>query len=300
MNGNLLKLETIEKLMGSFQREQLRHVDCFISENLSMFMPVSGLCDYAITSLHTHPSYLFVLTFNDQVSFKIDTREIITEQKTIMALSPNIRHHEIFSDRFPRYIAIFIAKDFFEEQMNQYPMISDIYLDGILIPEPPSFLHTVKEFMLEVDNQIPGAQSVILATNLKICHLLIRSMLHLGHTQDKITHRLEIDKSIEYMHSNLDQKITLESLAKTAHMSPSYYSRTFKKETGKSCISYLNQIRLKRVKRLLLEGDKSITEIALECGFSSPAYLSSSFYHQFKLSPTEYQNLLNKDDISKV
>lgn len=300
MNDNLSKLESMEKLMGSVQKVQLRHVDCFISEKLSMFMPVSGLCDYAITSLHTHPSYLFVLTFNDQVSFKIDTREIITEQKKILALSPNIPHNEIFSDRFPRYIALFIDKEFFEEQLCQYPMVSNVYFKGDFIPEPPGFLHTVKEFMLEVENEIPGAQSIILATNIKICHSLIRSMLHLDHKQDKITHRLEIDKSIEYMHSNLDQKITLESLAKTAHMSPSYYSRTFKKETGQSCISYLNQIRLERVKRLLMEGDKSITEIALECGFSSPAYLSSSFYRRYKLSPTEYQNLLNKGDISKV
>lgn len=179
-------------------------------------------------------------------------------------------------------------------------MLSNVYFNGDFIPEPPSFLHNIKEFMLEVDNDMLGAQSIIHATNLKICHSLIRSMLHLEHKQDKITHRLEIDKSIEYMHSNLDQKITVESLAKTAHMSPSYYSRTFKKETGQSCISYLNQIRLERVKRLLIEGDKSITEIALDCGFNSSAYLSSSFYRQYKLSPTEYQNLLNNDHISKV
>ncbi len=40
MNENLSKLETMERLMGSIQKEQLRHVDCFISEKLSMFMPV--------------------------------------------------------------------------------------------------------------------------------------------------------------------------------------------------------------------------------------------------------------------
>jgi len=38
------------------------------------------------------------------------------------------------------------------------------------------------------------------------------------HGQDKITHRLEIDKTIEYMHSNLDKKITIEYLAKIANM----------------------------------------------------------------------------------
>ncbi|BAE86575.1 hypothetical protein DSY4786 [Desulfitobacterium hafniense Y51] len=250
--------------------------------------------------MHTHPSYLFVLTFNDQVSFKINTREIIAKPNKIMALSPNIPHNEIFTDRFPRYIAIFIDKEFFEDQLNQYAIVPNIFLQGDFFPVPPGFLYAVKEFLLEVNNDIPGAQSVILATSLKICHLLIRSMLNLEYKKDKIIYRLEIDRSIEYMHSNLDQKITVKSLAKTANMSPSNYSRTFKKETGQSCISYLNQIRLEHVKRLLLEGDKTITEIALECGFSSPAYLSSSFYNRYKLSPTEYQSFLNNDDFSKV
>ncbi|WML34372.1 AraC family transcriptional regulator [Clostridium sp. OS1-26] len=105
--------------------------------------------------------------------------------------------------------------------------------------------------------------------------------------------------AVTAMHSNLHKKITVEDLAKIANMSPSYYVRTFKKETGQSSIGYLNQIRLERVKRLLLEGDKAITEIALECGFSSSAYLSSSFYNKFKISPTDYRNLLKKGDISK-
>lgn len=262
-------------------------------------MPVSGPCEYAVTALHSHPSYLFVLPFNDRVSFKIGSQDIMTEPNKLLALAPNTPHNEVITDRFPRYIAIFIDKLFFEEQLDHYPITEDIYFGGF-IPIPPSFLNIIKEFMLEVDNQIPGSESVIYAINLKICHLIIRSVLKLSHKHDKVTHRLEINRTLEYMYSNFDERITIEDLAVIAHMSPSHYARTFKKEIGQSSISYLNEIRLEHVKRFLLEGDKSITEIALECGFSSPAYLSSSFYNKFKLSPTDYQKLFNNDDISKV
>lgn len=290
----------IEELIGPVQIEQLRHVDCFVGPNVGMFMPVSGPCSFAITSVHSHPTYFFALPFNDQVSFKIDNQVIITEPKKLIALSPQIQHKEIYSEYFPRYVAIFINKSFFEDQLQEYSLPSEILFNGDLIPEPPGFIHMIKEFMLEADNQIPGASSVLYAISLRISHSIIRSMLNLIHLNDKISFRLEIDQTIQYMHLNLDKKITIENLAKIAHMSPSHYSRLFKNETGQSCISYLNQIRMDQVKRLLREGDKSITEIAHDCGFGSSAYLSASFYKQFKLSPSEYQNLLNKDDISKV
>jgi len=300
MSQNLTNLEAVEKLLGPIRKEQLNNTDNFISDKVAMFMPVLGFCDYAVTAMHSHPSYHFILAFNDQVLFKIGSRNVIAKPKMLLVISPNVLHKEIIVNKFPRYIAIFIDKQFFEEQMCQYSMKRTLDFDVNLIPLPNNFLATIKEFMIEVDNQIPGWESVSLANNLKICHYLIRSILNLNQKQDKITHRLEIDETIQYMYSNLDKKITVEDLAKIAHMSPSYYTRAFKKATGQSSISYLNQIRLERVKRLLLEGDKAITEIALECGFSSTAYLSSSFHNKFKISPTDYRNLLKKGDISKV
>lgn len=294
MDENLANLEAVEKFIGPVQEAQLRSTDNFIADKIAMFMPVSGFCDFAVGAVHAHPSYQFVLPFNDQVAFKIGPRLVPTQPKMLLALSPDIPHKEVVADRFPRYIAIFIEKMFFAEQLNQYPETQDVYFSGDFIPIPPNLMATVKEFILEADNQTAGSKTVLLAASLKISHSIIRSLLGFRHSNNKITHRWEIDQTIEYMHSNLGEKITIEELAKIAHMSLSHYIRTFKKETGQSSISYLNRIRLERVKRLLLEGEKSITEIALECGFSSSAYLSSSFYHKFKLSPTDFQKSFAK------
>lgn len=299
MSENLTDLKTIEKFLGPIRKDQLNNTDNFISSKVAMFMPISGFCNYAVTAMHSHPSYHFILTFNDQVLFKIGSKEVIIEPQKLLMISPNVPHKEIIRSHFPRYIVIYIEKQFFQEQMNQYSINRTFDFDADFIPMPPNFLTMIKEFMVEVDNQIPGWESVSFADNVKMCHYIIRSMLSLNQKQDKVAHRLEINKTIEYMHSNLHKKITLEDLAKIANMSPSYYVRTFKKETGQSSIGYLNQIRLERVKRLLLEGNKAITEIALECGFSSSAYLSSSFYNKFKISPTDYRSLLKKGDISK-
>lgn len=294
MNKKLVNIEAIEKFLGPVQEVQLRNNDNYIADKIAMFMPITGFCDFAVGAVHAHPSYQFVLPFNDQIAFQIGPRLVPTRPKMLLALSPDLPHKEVLADRFPRYIAIFIDKDFFAEQLSQYPGTHDIFFNGDFIPIQPNLMVTVKEFILEADNQMAGSETVLLAASLKICHIIIRSLLGIRQQNEKISHRWEIDRTIEYMHSNLDKKITVEELAVFANMSLSHYMRIFKKETGQSNISYLNQVRLERVKRLLLEGGKSITEIALECGFSSSAYLSYSFYNKYKMSPTDFQKSFAK------
>ncbi len=111
--------DKIRRLVGQVTKEQLRYVDCFIGEDIGLFMPVGGACFYALTPLHSHPSYMFVLPYNDQTSIKIDGKTITAKHGKLFPLSPNITHHECPSDYSPRYIAIFIGKDFFENQLNQ-------------------------------------------------------------------------------------------------------------------------------------------------------------------------------------
>lgn len=299
MSVNLDNLKKIEEFLGPVKENQLKNTDNFISDKIAIFMPVLGFCDYAITTMHSHPMYHFILPFNDEILFKVGSKEVLANPKMLLVISPNVLHKEVVVNNFTRYIAIFIDKQFFDEQLKKYSEKEAFDFDVKNIPIPHKFLETIKEFMIEVDNKVSGWEDITLANNIKICHYLIRSMLGINQNKHKVTQRLEINQTIEYMYANLDKKITIRDLAKIAHMSPSHYNRAFKNETGESCINYLNEIRLERVKRLLLEGEKKITEIALECGFSSLAYLSSSFYNKFKISPTGYRNMLKKSDISK-
>ena len=291
-------MKTMEKerlFLGAVGTEGTRNADGFIGEHIAVFMPVSGPCGFAVSAMHAHPSYQFVLAFNDRVTFRIDDKEVLTDPGRLLAISPGVAHMEIPADRFPRYIALFIEKDFFESIAAMYPEGGRMVFSGEYIPLPGNFLNTVREFMLEAEQKLPGGDSLLSALSIRICHLILRSRLDLVHKVGRLTRRIEIDRTIEYMNSNLGKKISVEQLAEIANMSPSHYIRTFKKETGQSSIAYLNLLRLDRVKRLLMEGERTIAEIALDCGFGSPAYLSSSFFKKFRLTPRDYQNLLKAE-----
>jgi AraC-like DNA-binding protein len=290
-------LSQIQKLVGAVTDEQLRYVDSFVGENIGLFMPVGGSCFYALTPLHTHPSYMFVLPFNEQTSLKIGERIIHGRHGKLMALSPDIPHHELPSDSLPRYIAIFIHRDFFEKELSQYPVNQALLFNGEFYEVSPDLLPLLKRFMIEADNKIPGSEAVLHALSLEICHSIIRGMFDFVIRRGRITSRIEIDRIIEYMHSNIGQKLTVDEMAKITHMSASHFSRVFKKEIGTPPMDYLHQIRMERVKRLLMAGDKPITEIALECGFNSSAYLAACFSKRYKTTPSEYQNGLKNGRI---
>ncbi|OPY59256.1 MAG: HTH-type transcriptional regulator ChbR [Pelotomaculum sp. PtaU1.Bin065] len=293
------ELIKIQRLVGPVEQGQLIHVDCFAGEKVGVFMPVTGPCYYAISPRHKHPSYMFTLAINDRTALKIGEDIIQSPQGEILALSPGIPHHEVYYGQHPRYVAILIDKDFFQEQLLAYPVTQNIVFCGAVYECLPALLSRLKDFMIEIDEKMPGFEVVVKALSIEICHLIIRSIFNINGKKDRIKHRFEIDKTIDYMHSNLWRKISVGRLAGIANMSPSHYARIFKRETGQTPISYLNHIRMDRVKKLLLEGEKSIAAIACECGFNSAAYLSSCFYKLYKMSPSDYQKGLEKGSIPK-
>lgn len=283
------ELKVIRKLLGAITREQLRYVDCFVTERVGLFMPVGGACFLARSPLHSHPAYMFIMHFDSHTEMALNGKVITSRPGQIFSLSPGILHHEMPSELPPRYIAIVINKEFFKEQLLDYAVDVDHVFDGDFHAAPPALLLLLKRFMVEADNAGPGGQSVLYGLSLEICHALIRAIFAPDAQRDRISLRMEIDRAIEYLHEHFDRKISVETMAKTAGMSKSHFTRTFRAETGETPLDYLTRLRLERAKKLLLAGDKSITEIAYECGFSSQAYFATCFRQRFGTAPSAYR-----------
>lgn len=282
------RLAEIRRLVGKITGEELRYVDCFIEKRIGLFMPVGGACFSALTPLHSHPSYMFVLPFNEETSLDVGGKTIKASRGKIFAVSPDIPHHELPSETPPRYIAVFIDKALFEKELSQYPVERTPSFRGESYCAAPNLLPLLKQFMIEADNKMPGSKSVLRALGIEVCNSIIRGIFNFSAVNDRITERVEVDRAVEFMHANLAQKLTVEKMAKIARMSPTHFSRVFKEETGKTPMEYLGRIRLEKVKKLLTAGDRSITEIALECGFNTPSYFSACFRRAYKMAPSAY------------
>lgn len=96
----------------------------------------------------------------------------------------------------------------------------------------------------------------------------------------------------DYFASDKPQQLGLPSVAWCAdqlHLSANYFGDLIKKETGKSAQEYIQLTTIDRAKELLIEGNKSVSEIAYELGFKYPHHLSRLFKKVVGMAPNEYK-----------
>ena len=94
----------------------------------------------------------------------------------------------------------------------------------------------------------------------------------------------------EYVRSHYrDENLSLDTVCQALGVSNSYFSSTFKKETGKSFIGYLTDYRLEQAAKLLVgTGEKSYV-IAKTVGYEDPNYFSYVFKRKFGVAPSKYR-----------
>lgn len=95
---------------------------------------------------------------------------------------------------------------------------------------------------------------------------------------------------LEYIHTHYNNQIQLETLAVKAHLSKAETIRLFNRHVGRTPFEYILDYRLERSINLLVRTRSTITEIALECGFSSVSYYIKKFRETFHTTPKKYRD----------
>lgn len=98
-----------------------------------------------------------------------------------------------------------------------------------------------------------------------------------------------VNESINYIMQHLDKDLSLDTVAAHSYVSKYYFSRIFKEETGESVYAFIKRCKVDQSAiDMKLNPDKTITDIALDYGYSSSNY-SSVFKKQHDTSPTMFR-----------
>lgn len=95
----------------------------------------------------------------------------------------------------------------------------------------------------------------------------------------------------KFIRSRYAEGLTLQSVAEEVHVTPVWLSKLFKKETGKTFLEYLTDIRVERAKRMLDEVQYKIYEVSAEVGYKDPVHFTKLFKKQTGHTPKEYRRL---------
>ncbi|MBC2577469.1 helix-turn-helix transcriptional regulator [Peptostreptococcus russellii] len=98
-----------------------------------------------------------------------------------------------------------------------------------------------------------------------------------------------LQEVFELIEDKISEIINLDLIAKEIHVNKSYLSKTFKANTGYTFSEYVNNRKINRARNLLINSEKTISQICKECGYKNTTYFSSLFSKKTGFSPTSFR-----------
>ena len=156
------------------------------------------------------------------------------------------------------------------------PVIGQLARSLLIEMELPS--HPVQRLIVD---SISTALAAHLLRSYNACELIEQPL-------ERGLGKLEYARVTEFIEANIDRSISLEDLASVVNVSRFHFSRLFKRTTGITAISYVEQCRIRRAQSLLAETELSLAEIALMTGFADQSHFTKRFHRQVGSTPAVF------------
>jgi AraC family transcriptional regulator len=106
-------------------------------------------------------------------------------------------------------------------------------------------------------------------------------------SENRSLSHVQLQQAVNYIHTHLEQDLSLAQIAEVINISPTYFASLFKRATGTSPHQYVIQQRVERAKLMLSKTDLAIADIAFQVGFSSQSHLTQQFKRLTGITPKQ-------------
>ena len=104
---------------------------------------------------------------------------------------------------------------------------------------------------------------------------------------------------MRFIHSHYQESISVEDIAREAHISKRVCFRLFQENLHMTPLEYMTSYRLRKACQRLVDTNESITQIAYNCGFGSSSYFGKVFRERYGCTPAAYRKSWHDCDKNK-
>lgn len=264
------------------------------TDNLPLNISLESIVNYP---LHWHNclEIIFVLRGTVYVQMESETYEL--EEKEIEIINADEPHRIYSEDKDNRILTFKMDLDFFEKYYND---VKNIYFytnsseEGVQEKEKYQVLRrflSVLAYELiqkseDYDEEIEEEMVKLLFHLLNNFHYLIYDEEGLKENEVQFERYHRISK---FIYNNYMNKISLQDIAKREFLSSYYLSHEIKNMAGTNFMDFLNSTRVHESVKLLLDTDKTLSEISEEVGFSHTRYYNKYFKMYYNTTPLQYR-----------
>ena len=161
-----------------------------------------------------------------------------------------------------------------------------------------TFYNTDLEYMQLLDNPTLGGEQLIKNYLEMLLIDIMRSQTETEEGNDVFLQEKEINNKIaeeiaRILKANVYSKLSIDTIASKISYSKAYVFKQFKKATGKSVMEYFTELKIKKAKELIRDGELSIKEISEKLSFDTPNYFTKVFKKTCNITPSEYKKRIS-------
>jgi AraC family transcriptional regulator len=102
----------------------------------------------------------------------------------------------------------------------------------------------------------------------------------------------QLRKVEDYVAAHLAEEISIERLAEKVELSASHFAHVFKETTGMTPLQFVTRARITQAQQLIRETSRSLIDVGLEVGYTSPSHFAQVFRRVVGVTPTEFRGSL--------
>lgn len=250
------------------------------------------------TDIDKHPFYELVFVSNGKLKVSSEKYSGYIDKGSMIIHKPN-ELHSLASDEksSPTVIIMGFTCVGMPEQFCETPLVlnepnikklAEAVKEGRNVFAPP---HNVPVYdMKKNKNQVYGSEQMLKISIEHFFISLIRERF-IAPNSETLTSKFNVNEIIAYLNDKYKEKITISELAFIFNTNRTTLCKEFKKATNSSILEYVNQIKLDRAKRKIIETNANFTEISNELNFESIHYFTKFFKKKTGVTPKEFRLL---------
>lgn len=252
---------------------------------------------------HLHPEYEIVYIKNGSSEQHVGSHFTRYTNGTLLMIGPNIPHANMGNYDYDDNIAVVIqmSKEFLEEKITGF---NEFYFISELLKRSQHGIFFTSAFKTEIQNTIENMANLdaderflelirLLSKMAKTNEYKLLNANAINIEQHNSSYN-RVNQITNFVANNYQRSIQLCEIASLIGLTESSFSRFFKKITGKSFITFLNEYRIHQACSFLADKKNNISEIMYQTGFNEAAHFTRVFKKITGYSPRDYRNNLMK------